>query len=178
MEESEKQPTTLKGIIDKNHVLLSTAGVLIALAAFLGSLPISWIAYLLSFLMLTGFMLLWSEIKIETPTNLDIVTHLKIIIFRWLLRTTFLLVLLFILLRYRSLSHYFLTFPLILVFMVIFIKTIQKSKRLIAFMKSPGKISKIVTFIIVIALMVASFFLASVLSPTANIVLDYIAKIK
>lgn len=65
--EKAKDQVTLAQFIEANHKLLSTLGIFTALSVFSGNLGLRSLGYILSFLFLSGTILLWFELLMRFP---------------------------------------------------------------------------------------------------------------
>lgn len=147
---------------------LSAMGVLAALAALVGGLTVNWIGYLLSFLMLSCLVLIWSEIEMGPNER----SSIRLGFFKFFLKCGFWLIVLYILVSHRVISWFFLFVPIFLFFMIGSINIIRRFKVLVLFFEK----HRITWAAVVIVLMFVSFLMGSYLSVPANIMLDAVAQ--
>ncbi len=159
---------TIKEYIKIHQDQLSAMGVLAALAALAGGLSVSWIGYLLSFLMLSCLTLIWSEIEMSPNDK----SSIKLGFFKFFLKCSFWLIVFYLLLSHRAISWFFLFVPIFLFFMISSVNLIRKSKKIVNFFEK----HKTGWVAVVLILMFMSFFASSYLSLPANLLLDAIAK--
>jgi hypothetical protein len=159
---------TLKSFVEENHRILSTISVLAALATLLGTLSVNWIAYLLSFSMLSALAMLWSEIKLKGSKN----DNLNLVFFKFFLRIGYWLIILHILLSHRVLSWVTLFVPIWLIFLFLFLKVFKKSEETNKIFKSSINEHRIMAYIIFVIMLLTSLGLGIILSAPANTFLD------
>jgi hypothetical protein len=163
-----KHDISIKDYIKKHNEQLSAMGVLAALAALVSSLTVSWIGYLLSFLMLSCLVLIWSEVDMGPNER----SSIQLGFFKFFLKCSFWLIVLYILISHRAISWFFLFVPFSLFFMIGSINIIRHFKILTSFFDK----HRVVWAAVVIILMFVSFLIGSYLSIPANIVLDGISQ--
>ena len=159
---------TIKEYIKDHHDQLSAMGVLAGLAAFVGGLTVSWIGYLLSFLMLSCLVLIWSEMEMRSNER----SSLKLSFFKLFLNCAFWLIVLYILLSHRAISWFFLFVPLFLFFIVTSVNIIRRFKTLMSFFEK----HRLAWVLVFTALLVAAFLIGSYLSTPVNSILDKVAQ--
>jgi len=151
---------TIKEYIKEYHEQLSAMGVLAGLAALVGGLTVNWIGYLLSFLMLSCLVLIWSEIEMGPNER----SSIKLGFFKFFLKCSFWLIVLYILVSHRAISWFFLFVPLFLFLMVTAVSAIRRFKKLTSFFEK----HRITWAAVVIVLMFVSFLIGSYLSIPVN----------
>lgn len=147
---------------------LSAMGVLATIAALVGTLSINWIGYLLSFLMLSSLVLIWSEVEMGPNER----SSIKLGFFKFFLKCSFWLIVLYVLVSHRAISWFFLFVPLFLFLMVGSVNTIRRSKWLVAFFEK----HRVTWVLVVIVLMFVCFLMGSYLSVPVNLILDGVAQ--
>ncbi len=161
---------TLKLFITENQSLLSAIAILATLATLLNNLPINWISYSLSFLLLSAMALLWSEIKLKRDGN----DGLSLYFFKLFMQISYWLIILYILLSHRILSWFTLAFPIALALIFFSVKWLRKIPKILKLFKSNKKLHRALASLISIIVTVISFYVAGYLSIPANELLDQI----
>lgn len=155
--------------IKQHQDQLSAMGVLAAIATLVGTLSVNWIGYLLSFLMLSCLVLIWSEVEMGPNEH----SSIKLGFFKFFMKCSFWLIVLYVLLSHRAISWFFLFVPLFLFLMVGAINTIRRSKWLVAFFEK----HRAMWVVIVLVLMFVCFLMGTYLSIPTNMALDIISQL-
>ena len=158
----------IKDFLDYNKESFIMVGILVALVTLLTDLSVNWIGYLLSFFMTTSLVFIWSEIDFK-PTNKD---DLKLLFLKWFFKFSYWLLILYILLRFRVMSAFFLFFPISIIFIYWSTKILRKSNKVVNILGSEKVFQRIVAFIIVMVVIVLSLLLAWIISLPINFGLD------
>jgi hypothetical protein len=152
---------------------LFAIGILGTLAILLGSLEIGWISYLLSFLMFLGLVLIWSEIEMQNSEQ----DTARLMFFKWSLRLSFGLIILYILLKYKALSDMFLFVPLTILFLYIGAELLRKSQKVVRLFKSKKKDDRFASVAISIVMILIALFLGYLLAEPINNLLDKLVQL-
>jgi hypothetical protein len=117
-----KKKVSLVDFVEDNHKLITTLGVFTALTVFVSNLPLKTLGYLLSFLFLTGTVLVWSELWSRFPkpgTN-------RLIWFENVLSVAVLILVAYWVLEFRVIWRLLLTTILMLTFLWFMSLTIKR----------------------------------------------------
>lgn len=111
--EDQPEPIPLATFIDDNHKLITTLGVLTALTVFVSNLPIKLFGSLLSFLFLIATILTWQELISKFPKSKTV----RLFWFQNVLDAAVPVLVLFLILQFRSLIRPFMNYILLLAVM-------------------------------------------------------------
>src|SRR5665213_2142398 len=110
MDKEVKSKVSLDTFLKERGTLLSSIGVMFGFVGILGTIPLTikppfppWpviIIYIFSLLMMVGALLIWSELIFTFPPN----PEPRLRAFKWVLVSTYTLVVIFLSLIYRNLS--------------------------------------------------------------------------
>lgn len=167
----------LDEFIESNQKLISVLGVFTALTVFTANLQFKVFGYALSFIFMSITLIIWVELLEKFPKG-D--AHWRLKIFETLLSFSFLALILYWLLSYREIWHKIMFFPLTIIFATLLINIftipIKKYDRFNRFFKTkPGKlkiIRHLLFLIIIIFFFYVSLWLATIISPYINSLLD------
>jgi len=157
---------SIESFLTRNSTRLAGVGAFAALAGFFSGLKPNIVTYLLSFAMLCGLVLVWSEIDIKTTKEES--ENLRISSFKFFLRMGFYLIILYILYQYRLMSWLFLFIPIALYLLWLFIKWIREKKWMKEIAHSKKIKNKILTVVIVATIACVCVALAIPLSLGIN----------
>jgi hypothetical protein len=167
---------SLREFIEKNHILLSTIAVLVAIVAFLGTLPIGWLNYVLSFILIAGVIIVWREIQSQVPKK----TKGSLFLFRYVLLWSFGGFILYWLIEFREIWHMFLFVPIFLLSFYIMIGSIKPLFKFKIISKIFGsennktELQKVLWGIFVVIAVIISLNITSVFTGPLNLLLDVI----
>ncbi|MBK7377916.1 MAG: hypothetical protein IPJ03_02750 [Ignavibacteriales bacterium] len=167
----------LDNFIESNQKLISVLGIFTALTVFTANLQFKAFGYALSFIFMSITLIIWIEVLEKFPKGN---AHWRLKIFETLLSFSFFGLILYWLLSYREIWHQIMFFPLTIILTTllisIFTYPIKKYDLFNRFFKTkPGKlkiIRHLLFLIIVIFFFYVSFWLATLISPPVNSLLD------
>lgn len=172
----DRNGMTLKEFIEKNHVLLSAMAIFATIAALLGNLPIRWMSILLSFIAITGVVLIWHEVNSQLPEKM----RPKLFLFRYVLLWGLGSLVFYWLLEFREIWHVFLFIPLFVLFMYEIVLTLNPLKEwsivkwVFGIDKEKNWFQKILGIVTILAIGYTSLYLAALFSIPINLMLDAI----
>ncbi len=176
IEENIDKKASLQSFLNENGVLISSMGTMLGFSGILGAVlqtatvnkivPV-WsvlIVYIFILMMMVGAMLIWSEIIFKFPPRVEP----RLRFFKYILVISYILVVAFLSILYRNLSHFVL--PIIIPLMVTmplshFLFRLKFISNGISFLKqkSPEKIYFVFALTIAVLLTGASFLLTNYL---------------
>jgi len=174
-EELPKNIHTLSSFIDENHKLLTSLGVFIALTVFSSNLPLIGLSYFLSFLFLSGAVIIWLETWQKFPKGNA--TWL-LFIFENILSLITVVIILYWFFEFRKIWHGA-VFGIILILLLslfsVFMKRYNIFNRLLHTEHGKLKIVRIIFGILVILTFISlAFILASATSPSVDRILELV----
>lgn len=167
---------SLKEFIEKNHTLLSALAIFATITALLGNLPIHWIGIILSFISITGLIVIWYELKTQLPEKMAP----ALFIFRYVLLWGFGMLIFYWLLEFREIWHLFLVIPLTILFGYEIVSTLKPlketkiAKYVFGINKKKNSFQKLLRAITILSITFFSLYLATIFSMPLNLILDWI----
>ena len=167
---------SLREFIEKNHILLSTIAILVAIVAFLGTLPIKWLNYALSFILIAGIIIVWREIQSQIPKK----TKGSLFLFRYVLLWSFGGFILYWLIEFREIWHMFLFIPIFLLSFYVMLGSIDPLLRFKIISKifgsrdSRSNTQSIIWGIFIVVAVIISLNIAVKFTGPLNLILDVI----
>jgi len=172
----DKDGMPLKEFIEKNHILLSAVAVFATITALLSNLPIKWVSTVLSFISIAGTVVIWHEVQTQLPKKMSP----KLFLFRYVLLWGLGGLVFYWLLEFREIWHVFLFIPLTIVFMSEIVLTLRPLtelnivKKIFGLGKEKNWFQKILKVGVALSIAFISLFLATLFSPSINLILDWI----
>lgn len=167
---------SLREFIEKNHILLSTTAVLVAIVAFLGTLPIKWLNYVLSFILIAGIIIVWREVQSQIPKK----AKGSLFLFRYVLLWSFGGFILYWLIEFREIWHMFLFIPIFSLSLYMTIDSIKPLFRFKIFSKIFGsesnktELQKVLWGIFVAIAVIISLNITAIFTGPLNLILDVV----
>lgn len=165
----EKQ-TTIADFIKENYKQLEIIGILGAIVGLFNSAKTSWINYLFSFFILTCIVLIWLEMKKWIHEN----DSLKLEFFKFFFNFSIVLLILYIILKYRTITWLGLFLPITIGVLYLGAKLILRFDYFNRIKKSGHRKDKIIAFMIILAVILVSTFVGITASIPLNIFFDVI----